>query len=233
MEYAKEICKVTDNQIVYPIKDYENIGDSLSSINYNFNVLDIYTCNFEFSAANFWNSMYSVFNSSSASWINAINSVRSNSSCWTETYTTVKSLSNIWLKPISLIFPYPFDEEGSEEDIIIQVTSWVNEAFPVVAGSCYNFIVGQELFIFTPQYKSINQILSQSKSSGVRSVRVKFTCNCIGAGTSTGTKTATVDCGTQRLDVAVPDKFVNIFSGLKFIIDPTSSRWVYDSALYN
>lgn len=233
MEYTQEICKVTDNQIVFPIKDYENIGNSLSSINYNFNALDVYTCNFEFSALNFWNSVYSTLNSVSSQWINAVNSVRSNSSCWTETYTTVKSLSSVWLKPISLIFPYPFDGDGSSDEIIAQVTNWVNEALPIVSGSCYNFIVGQELYIFTPQYKQINQILSQSKSSGVRSVKVNYTCNCIGAGTSTGTRTAKIDCGTQRLDVSVPDKFVDSFSGLKFVIDPTSSRWVYDSSLYN
>lgn len=233
MDYPREICKITDNQIVFPIKDYENIGDSLSSINYNFNALDIYTTNFEYSANTLWNNFYNMFSSNSSVWINAINTVKSNSGCWTNTYNTVKSLSSIWLKPISLIYPYPIDQNGDNSSIISEVTNWVNETLPVFSGKCYNFIVGQELYIFTPLYEQINRILSQTKLTGVKTVRVRYTYACIGSAVKSGYVRGKVDCGAQTLDIQIPDKYVSEFVGLKFIVDDTISRWVYDSSLYN
>jgi hypothetical protein len=233
MNYSREICKVTDNQIVFPITDTENIGDSLSSINYNFNALDVYTCNFEYSASNLWNDMYNLVSTNSADWIDTINIVNSNSACWQDTYNTVKNLSAIWLKPISLIYPYPFSVEGSAENIINDVTAWVNASLPVNTETCVNFIVGQELFIFTPQYSQINKIFSQEKNLGIKTVQVSYSVNCIGAGNRGGVKNVNVDCGNQRLDISVTDKFISIITGLKFVVDSTGSYWIYDSALYN
>ena len=232
MNYPKEICKVSDNQIVYPINDIENIGDSLSSINYNFNALDVYTCNFEFSANNIWNSIYSVFNTNSAHWVDSINTFESNSACWQETYTTVKNLSSIWLKPISLIYPYPFSIEGSEEQIINEITVWINESLPVTSEVCVNFIVGQELFVFTPQYSQINKIFSQEKTTGVKTVQVAFNTNVIGR-SYTAIKNVNVDCGSQRLDISISDQFISSFTALKFIVNPVGNAWIYDSALYD
>lgn len=232
MTYSKEICKVTDNQIVFPILDAENIGDSLSSINFNFNALDVYTCNFEFSASNYWDSVYNNINSNSATWIDSINTFKSNSGCWQETYTVVKNLSSIWLKPISLIYPYPFSVEGSEEDIINEVTAWLNESLPVTSEVCINFITGQELFIYTPQYSQINKIFSQEKNLGIKTVQVAYSVNCIGAGNQGGIKNVNVDCGNQRLDISISDQFVSIFTGLKFVVNDAGTAWVYDSALY-
>jgi len=233
MDYAREICKLSDNQIVFPIKDYESVGDSLSSINYNFNALDIYTCNFEYSAANLWNSIYNQFSVNSANWLNAMNTVKANSGCWTDTYNSVKTLSSVWMKPVSLIYPYTFGIDGDSSDVISDVTNWVNQTLPVFSGTCYNFIVGQELYIFTPMYEQINRILSQTKVTGVKTVRVRYSVSCIGRGRKSGFVKGSVDCGAQTLDVQVPDGYVKEFVGLKFIVDDSISRWVYDSSLYN
>jgi hypothetical protein len=232
MSYTKEICKVTDNQIVFPILDTENIGDSLSSINYNFRVLDIYTCNFEFSANNIWNPLFSTFANNSATWQSIVNIVQTKSSCWQETYNTVKALSSVWLKPISLIYPYPFNIDGSEEYIINVVTAWVNQTLPVASSTCTNFIYGQELFIFTPQYSQVNKIFSQEEDLGTRTVQVEYVANCIGFGTRRGVQTVNVNIGTQKIDLSVADQYVSNFVGLKFIINPQGTAWIYDSALY-
>ncbi len=233
MAYSKEICKVSDNQIVFPITDVENIGDSLSSINYNFNLLDIHTCNYEFSAASYYNNVYNMFNANSAEWVDSMTTFRLNSGCWQETYNVVSNLSAVWLKPISLIYPYPFSVEGTEENIINDITVWVNDALPVASEICLNFIVGQELFIFTPQYSQINKIFSQEKNLGIKSVQVGYTVNCIGFGNRGGVKTVNVDCGNQRLDIAISDQFISIFTALKFVVNPAGTAWIYDSALYN
>lgn len=234
MQYDRELCKVSDNQIVYPINDTENIGDSLSSVNYNFRTLDIYTCNFEFSAINYWNNVYSIFYDNSASWNSALNTVKTNSACWNETYTTVRDLSAYWIKPISLIYPYPFDVNGGDgRSLITEITEWVNSTLPVFSGSCFNFVQGQELYVFSPMYNEINRILSQEKVTGVKYVQVLCYCACIGKGAYSYNTTGEIDCGSQRLDIQIPDRFVQEFSGLKFRVDQTSNRWVYDSALYN
>jgi hypothetical protein len=235
MDYPRQICKVTDNQIVFPIKDYESIGDSLSSINYNFNALDIYTCNFEYSAANLWNSIYNQFSENSANWVSTMNLVKTNSGCWTDTYNSVRTLSSNWLKPISLIYPYTadFNIDGATNDIIGVVSNWINETLPVFSGTCFNFIVGQELYIFTPLYTEFNRVLSQTKVTGKKTLKMRYTYSCIGGGKKTGFTKGSVDCGAQTLDVQIPDRYVSEFVGLKFIVDDTVSRWVYDSSLYN
>lgn len=233
MDYSKEICKTTDNQLVFPIKDYENIGDSLSSINYNFNVLDVYTCNFEYSARNIWNSVYNLVNTNSANWLDTINTVNVNSACWDDTYNTVSTLSSLWLKPISLIYPYPFEESDNDGSIIYDITSWLDETLPVISNECSNFIVGQELYVFTPLYSQINRIITQTKVIGVKSVTVSYICYCIGNGVRTGKKVASIDCGSSTLDVAVPDKYVESIKGLKYTVNPNSLTWQFDSLLYN
>ena len=235
MDYPRQICKITNNQIVFPIKDYESVGDSLSSINYNFNALDIYTCNFEYSASSLWNSIYNQFSENSANWVSTMNLVKTNSGCWTDTYNSVRTLSSVWLKPISLIYPYAaqFNINGSTNDLISVVTNWINETLPVFSGTCFNFIVGQELYIFTPLYSEMNRVLSQSKITGKKSVKVRYSCSCIGKGTQVGFVNGTVDCGAQTLDAQLPDRYVSEFVGLKYIVDDTVSRWVYSSSLYN
>ena len=233
MDYAREICIVTDNQIVFSIKDYESIGDSLSSINYNFNALDIYTCNFEYSAANLWNSIYNQFSVNSANWLNTMNAVKTNSGCWTDTYNSVRTLSSVWMKPISLIYPYTLGIDGDNSDVISEITNWVNQTLPVFSGTCFNFIVGQELYIFSPMYREFNRIATQTKVTGVKTVKVKWAVTCIGGGVKSGYVKGKVDCGAQTLDVQTIDRYVEEFVGLKFIVDDSISRWVYDSSLYN
>lgn len=232
MVYPKEIKKVSDHQLVFPVDDLSNIGNSLSALNFNFSALDIYTCNFEYSATNFYDKVYSLFNSNSAHWVESMNTFRSHSACWEETYDTVRSLSAIWLKPISLIYPYPFNVDGSSITIQNEVQTWVNINLPVNSALCTNFIAGQELFIFTPQYSNINKIITKEQSFGLKTVQVTFTTFCIGRQTD-HLKQVPVDCGGMRLDVAVADTFIGIITGLKFVVNPEGTAWIFDSNLYD
>ena len=231
MNYSKEICKVTDNQIVFPIKDYENIGDSLSSINYNFNALDVYTCNFEYSANNIWNQMYNTFSNNSATWNSYINTVTTTSAAWNDTYTVVSQLSSIWLKPISLIYPYPF---ADNTNIAGDISVWLNDNFPVVSNLCSNFVIGQELYIFTPLYNETERIFSKSLTVGKKQVVATVINCCIGHG-CVPYKFAPqmVDCKGFRFTTTLPDMFISTIEALKFIIDPDTLTWRCESTLYN
>lgn len=177
--------------------------------------------------------LYMSFAQNSATWQSVINTVQTNSSCWQETYNTVRSLSAYWLKPISLIYPYPFNIDGSEDFIINVVTAWVNETLPVASTNCTNFIIGQELFIFTPQYSQVNKVFSKEEDLGTKTIQVEYTANCIGLGTRGGVKTVNVNIGTQRIDLSVADQFISQFAGLKFVVNPQGTAWIYDSALYD
>jgi hypothetical protein len=228
-----QLCKMDETcQHVIPIAYGESIGNSLSSIVYNFRSLDIQTCNLEFSARTLWNSAYNTFSQLSANWAGAEQTVATLSSCWQDTYTTVSQSSAFWLKPITIVYPFPFEADNTEQ-MSSNIAAWVNENFPVRNGVCFNFIVGQELYIFTPQYSEINRFLSKTVNQGIKTVGVTCYCSCIKRGTYSYVNYGNVDCGSITATIDVPDKYLNRFAGFKYVIDPISLIWQQESILFN
>jgi hypothetical protein len=228
-----QLCKVDNTcQHVVPIAYEESIGNSLSSINLNFRSLDIQTCNLEYSAVNYWNSAWNAFQQLSATWTSSQQTVATLSSCWQQTWTTVSQSSAFWLKPVTIIYPFPFDSSNSDQ-ISQNITSWLNENFPIRNGNCFNFIVGQELYIFTPEYNQINRFLSKTVNQGIKTVGVNCFCSCIKRGTYSYVNYGNVDCGSITATIDVPDQYVDRFVGFKFVIDPINLVWVQDSILFN
>ena len=220
-------CKTENCDLVFPIIDTESIGNSLSSINLNFNALDYELCSIENRDDTTWNPAFTIFSENSAAWVNAFNIVKTNSACWIDTTSTVFETSGFWLKPISIVYPYPFP---TSTDIAV-VRAWVEDNFPILVGTCYNYIVGQELYVYCPEYTSINRQSAASKTGGTGNKTVRFTykCKCIGK-TTTGVATQTVNCGTVALDlkVNVPDSFINKFVGIKFTV---TDSYIWDSGV--
>lgn len=156
-------CKINpDCNIVIPIDDRANIGSTLSAISLNFTNLDNTLCNLTTSATEYWNPTYEEFNTLKPQWEEMLNVIQTYSSCWNDTYDTVNTLSSFWLKPISLVYPYPFASDALGISELVE--SWLNENFPPKVGNCFNFIVGQELFVFTPEYSEINRSLVSSQT---------------------------------------------------------------------
>lgn len=216
-----EICKTDPNcSFVYPVLGGENIGDSLSSINYNFRQIDIQLCNQETDVLTDWQPTFNVFAENSASWISAMTIFETNSACWLDSATTVQEMSGFWLKPITMVYPYPFT--GNTD--IATIRAWLVENFPIQGGGCFNYIVGQQFYIFSPEYYSINRIVSDSKGIGKQTVSFSYTCTCIGKPTIRRTVQKDVDCGTYSLELSVPDQFINKFVGLKFEVN-SSFEW--------
>jgi len=228
-----QLCKVDDTcQHVIPIAYGESIGNSLSSITYNFRNLDIQTCNLEYSATNLWNAAYNTFANLSANWVQSQQTVATLSSCWQDTYTTVSQSSAFWLKPITIIYPFPFDADNTDQ-ITANVTAWLNENFPIRNGLCFNFIVGQELYIFTPEYQEINRYLTKTVNQGIKTVGVNCFCSCIKRGTYSYVNYGNVDCGSITASIDVPDKYIDRLVGYKYIIDPINLIWQQDTLLFN
>jgi hypothetical protein len=223
-----DICKSDPScNFVYPILEGESMGDSLSSLNYNFRSLDIQMCNIETDTNIKWNPAYTTFSASSANWISAMSTFQANSACWENTRTTVNEMSAFWLKPITLVYPYPFTPNTD----MVTIKEWLKENFPVNGGSCFNYVVGQQLYIFSPEYYTINRKVSDSKGIGKQTVKFTYVCSCISQPTIRKTITKDVDCGTYSIELDVPDQFINRFVGIKFEVLP-SLEWSSGSKIY-
>lgn len=222
------LCKNSNCDFVYPIADTECAGNSLSSINFNFNALNNELCNIETQIMNSWNPAFTVFSENSAGWLNMLSVAQANSACWNSTQNIVSEMSAFWLKPISIVYPFPFPTTTDSSVIL----AWVNANFPIGAGNCYNYIVGQELFIYSPEYTSINRTASQSAGVGNKVVEFNYSCDCIGRGTYSGSEATVVNCGEYTLTVNVPDNFLGKFIGLRYVVDPTF-QWTGGSVIFN
>lgn len=213
-------CKPNNCNFVYPIKDTECLGNSLSTVNLNFVQLDTEMCRVEDKINTSWNPAFNVFANLSAKWLDAMTIMGANSAFWEQTNNTIRELSAFWLKPITLIYPYPFE---TTTDINI-IKTWLNENFPVKNSGCFNFIVGQELYIHSPEYLTINRIINGNQSAGIKQAVFTYTCDCIGKGRYTGNAITNVDCGGVTLNLNVPDQYINKFVGLKFTVND-SFEW--------
>lgn len=144
-------------------------GNTLSTINNNFTLLDYKLSSISLSADVYWNTLYTVAQAASASWDNLTNIIQSNSGAWNSAYTAMTAYSACWLKPITLIFPNVVDTQDLDlASHITNVSSWLNENFPVtsLAGTAisYNYCAGQELYIFTMGYETENQVIIPDSS---------------------------------------------------------------------
>ncbi len=179
MSSLSQNCKInSDCQLVIPIDEQANIGHTLTAISLNFENIDISLCNISTSAEELWNPTSLEFLEKLPMWNDMLNVIQTYSSCWNDSYNTVTSLSSFWLKPITLIYPYPFTSGTTGIDEIVQ--DWLNENFPPRLGNCFNFIVGQELYVFTPQYSQINRLTTAStdqNNSNILTPTVRVTSN--------------------------------------------------------
>ena len=225
-----ETCKAETCNFVYPIKESECVGDSLAPINFNFTTLASKACETQTHITTAWNPVYSIFSQLSSDLVQTLSLVEQNSACWTQTYTTVSQFSAFWLKPITLIYPFVFAIGATDG---AQVGRWLNTVFSAKNNSCFNYIVGQEIYIYSAEYYST--ISSQSETAnasfdgGVRTVRFDYQCTCI-SDAFNFTEYRTVDCGTQTqsqtLTVSIPDTYTTYIRGLKYILS-SSFEWVF------
>ena len=142
----------------------ECVGNSLSTINNNFTLLDYKLSSLALSAELYWNSLYNVTTTTSGAWNDLVTVVSQNSANWNSAYTAITSYSACWVKPITLIFPNVVDTENLDlEAHKSSVSSWLNANFPVTSfidnTVVANYCVGQELYIFTMGYDTENQVI--------------------------------------------------------------------------
>lgn len=220
------VCNPSICNFTFPIYDTECIGDSINAINLNFGSLDSITCNTNNHIASAWNPVYSAFNAISSKLHQIINVVQTNSACWEETFTTVNTFSGFWLKPLTLIYPFPFTGDTN----IATITDWVNVNFPPKRGNCFNYIVGQELYINSPEYTSLTKSKQEIVTlyGGMRLVPFDYCYQVISRQDCIPTQYKHVNCGvmSRAVTLTLQDQYIDAFQSIKYVLN-SSFIWEY------
>jgi hypothetical protein len=128
------------------ISEFECMGDSLSTINYNFSAIETFLCNFVLSAED-WDALYDTTNELSGGWQDAYEVVNELSGGWNSAYLTVGELSSFWLDPITIIYP---SASAIDSTHVPTVCSFVATNFPASG-----YLENQEFYVYTFEYETI------------------------------------------------------------------------------
>lgn len=218
---------------VLPINWDEEPVESLSTINYNFEELEKAICDLEFSAANYWDSVYSTYSANSGRWNSAYNTVRDNSANWQNTFTTVRETSGAWHGPISVIYPFPLASID-----LPAITEWLNQNYPPISEGAVNYIEGQPFLLFiigwTVSAEVKNHTCKRVKTSYSAEIR-RISCvryAHVGGGILSYAPACreAVTCKGSNNKVRVEDRHENRIYGFKFVVN--KGVWVYKENLY-
>lgn len=215
-----QLCKTGTCNYVYPILEGDSIGNSLSTINLNFRSLDISVCSIENDINTVYNDAITLYGGLSSKWQSAFNTLKTLSSCWEESYNTVAEMSGFWLTPIGVVYPYPFDNNGTD---ITTISNWLNENFSPKNGTCFNFVVGQEVYVFSPENSKITRTATNTSNTGIKIIDVPYTYTCGGQKKSVTIQTK-VDASTINSTVSLEDVYLNKFVCVKFSLN-TDLSW--------
>jgi hypothetical protein len=222
------VCKDPSCNFAYPILPGDSIGNSLSTLNLNFKNIDIQLCSLESLINDVYDVAINSFMSLSAGWSNLSTIINTNSSCWNNTFTTVSEMSGAWLSPITIVYPIPFSENTTD---IESIRAWLNTNFIAKNGTAFNFIVGQEVYVFSPEYDVATRQLNFKSNVGTKTVKWTGTSNCQGT-SQVVTGTVKVDCGSINTVASLPDEFINNFVGIRYVLDE-NLEWNNGTKIFN
>ena len=147
------------------LKATDYIGDSLSSVNLNYKVLETWTNNITFSSVNLYNPLLNFYNFYGDFWkstinyatsINAVNRLNSFA-------TNVETNSAKWIKPVTFFYPTIKIYNSSTLNVDLnQAFTWFKSVYPVLTTSTAkpNFAENTKAFLYCMFYEEsvkINQ----------------------------------------------------------------------------
>lgn len=104
------------------LNPYSNLGDTLSAIKFNFNCLDVHTCNLNYAAQDY-NKM-----ELSNNWGDVVTETFFMSGNWDSYSTHVHNASSYWDNRVhTIIYPFPFPEGTLSTSVI---RTWLTSTFP-------------------------------------------------------------------------------------------------------
>jgi hypothetical protein len=117
------------------ITDTESIGDSLSSVNLNYELLDNLITNIQFSAINYWIPIATFYESRKDFWkINALDTAKYFVN-WQTTSTIFETNSAKWITPLIIWYPFLInlkDYQKNPNKITTDFKTWLDTKYPVL-----------------------------------------------------------------------------------------------------
>jgi hypothetical protein len=139
----------------------DNIGDSLTNINNNYNNLNSWLFEFQNSYNENWTTILDFYNQYGEQLNNAISLVQNKSASWIDFNTTVKTNSSKWLQTFTVFYPtllISYEDGILNDQQLNEVTSWVNTSFPIInEDSSINYTENQQLIISCYTYTITDQ----------------------------------------------------------------------------
>jgi hypothetical protein len=160
------------------------IGNSLSSMNFNFSILETWTNNILLSSEKYYRPLVNFYDSYGDFWKSSINFAKSINAAerLTSFSTTVETNSAKFIKPIVIFYPniFKFDNTTFESNKTT-VISWFKEKYPVNNNSTVNFVENSVAFIYMMFYKiepKISGTFNQYETIPCSTNNVSITITC-------------------------------------------------------
>lgn len=143
---------------LYSLTSADSIGNTLSSVNQNYLVLDQLIQNIQLSAQKFWIPMIEYYNQRKPYLMNAVNLVIDNYQNWQSSSSTFETNSSKWITPLVLWYPTVMIMEESRtlpEIAENRFLAWLNALYPPFSpdNSVPNFLEGQRAIIYSFNYE--------------------------------------------------------------------------------
>jgi hypothetical protein len=146
------------NETLYILTTSDSIGNSLSSINQNYLVLDNLLTNIQLSATNYWIPVANYYEQRKDYWKTAARKIKDNFPLWQIASTNFESNSARWITPITTWYPCIVDYSivADRPDQFEQLLkNWANFRHPILTNKSPipNYLEGQLLIVYCFNYE--------------------------------------------------------------------------------
>lgn len=140
------------------IQASETIGDSLSTVNYNYNTLSEWVANIQSINDAKFVPLYEFYIKYSNRMDRTLSMIQSVSAEWRSFQTTVQTNSAKWLQPMTVWYPNLIAAPFTDNSLFV-VQSWLSTAFPIRnLDNSVNYVEGQEFIVSCYTYRSEQKI---------------------------------------------------------------------------
>lgn len=144
------------NNTLFKLISSESIGNTLSSLNSNYETMDVILTNIQTSAINLWLPMMKIYESKKNDWKTAAKEIKNKFPEWEYASTTFEENSAKWLTPIISWYPcileYKLTQQNPSE-VQEKKISWLNTQFPILNKSgSPNYVETQKIIVYSLNY---------------------------------------------------------------------------------
>lgn len=141
---------------IYQITTADSIGNTLSSINQNYENLDLILTNIQASAINYWIPMANFYEQKKEEWKESAREVKVSYQNWVEATTIFEENSSKWLQPLIVWYPCIFEYnliEQNPAEVQLRILNWLNLTYPVLSNTVKpNYVENQQMVVYSLNY---------------------------------------------------------------------------------